>query len=368
MANFRDQTMNTTNGGRARPYNAPPEDYVQDFDFFNSPRDTIGQYSASPRSRMAAPSNPYAHMTPLAPQAQAQLTQPQFTQPQFMQPQFMQPQFTQSRFAPPQPTPPPPPTTGPQWTPHVPTFGFPHSAVSGLSGPSGFAHNLATAFVPSHQTMPMSNNIQLSAQQHIYHEAPVNAYHQGQQSSKRVKKNVAPPPRPNKTPQPPQQQEAPPSLPYGLDKIWAENRRMSAEAKRIEAEKKEQEAEREAQNQPAQMARPVVRAAPSPAKPAKSTRQTNPESQGAIHVGTTNQQQSIVDVYAVKKQRGQTIEFKAAPCGSTLDQIHEGDVIRFEKIRLNVYFENMNKSQVGIWVIQLLTTVPGRNDEIIRWS
>ncbi|KAI1207611.1 uncharacterized protein F4807DRAFT_462420 [Annulohypoxylon truncatum] len=88
----------------------------------------------------------------------------------------------------------------------------------------------------------------------------------------------------------------------------------------------------------------------------------------AVNIGTINQDHRVVDVYAMKRQYGQNIEFRLAPCGSTLAEIRAGGIVRFEKIELNNYFKDLSKTHVTILVKQLLAIVPGQNDDLLRWS
>lgn len=227
-----------------------------------------------------------------------------------------------------------------------------------------------------------------------------------------------------------QHEEVVPNLPYNLGYIWLENRRMSAEKKEREAKKIEEEGERMAPSQPlvlspellpeeptidpkelminttqttqsihatrhnqladsgeppqttqtsqvpevAQTTQPThttqtVSIIQSPLPLTQAARYTHhlPHNHTAVHVGTTQRNRKVCDVYAIRRQR-QHIEFRAAPCGSTLDEIHAGPHVRFDKIELNPYFSDMPKEQISLWVNHLPEIVPGRNDEVMRWS
>ncbi|KAI1455173.1 hypothetical protein F4805DRAFT_290926 [Annulohypoxylon moriforme] len=212
-----------------------------------------------------------------------------------------------------------------------------------------------------------------------------------------------------------------PDLPYNMGYIWAECRRMSADEKKRNAKKAKEEAARKAQEQttvisvspelpqeqpthinPALLVKDVQPTAqpaqptpiPQPVQPTQLTRLTQPTqpaqptqptqapqpmqaapypqatsyNQIAIHIGTISHDRYVFDVFATKKQHGQSIEFRLAPCGATLAEIRRGPVTRFEKIDRNPYFKNLGRDETIIWVKHILSMVPGRNDELIRWS
>ncbi|KAI1085935.1 hypothetical protein F5B19DRAFT_502783 [Rostrohypoxylon terebratum] len=224
-----------------------------------------------------------------------------------------------------------------------------------------------------------------------------------------------------------QEEEVVPDLPYNLGHIWLENRRMSAKREMREAKELAEKAERTTPSQPstdqsttvpteptantlqttestqdthltqsdpsteyiepwkltltrpaqvtevAQVTQPTPTTQPSPfiqgpLPLTQAPRYTHnlPNSQAAVHVGTVQKDRTIHDVYAIRKQR-QHVEFRAAPCGSTLDEIHAGPHVRFDKIDLSPYFNNMTKDQISLWVNYLPDIVPGRNDELMRW-
>ncbi|XDG05150.1 hypothetical protein ABKA04_004765 [Annulohypoxylon sp. FPYF3050] len=229
-----------------------------------------------------------------------------------------------------------------------------------------------------------------------------------------------------------QHEEVVPNLPYNLGYIWLENRRMSAEKKEREAKIGEeaermapsqplvlspellpeeptidpkelmidttkttqnaQDIQATQQNQLADSGEPpqttqtaqapevaqitqpthttqTVSIIQSPMPLTQAARYTHhlPYNQAAVHVGTTQRNRKVCDVYAIRRQR-QHIEFRAASCGSTLDEIHAGPHVRFDKIELNPYFSDMPKEQISLWVNHLPEVVPGRNDEVMRWS
>ncbi|KAI1136456.1 hypothetical protein F5Y05DRAFT_420190 [Hypoxylon sp. FL0543] len=161
-----------------------------------------------------------------------------------------------------------------------------------------------------------------------------------------------------------------PPLPYGLDLIEAENRRMSAEAKRAEREEAEREAE--IKRMEAELKEDFRWPGDTSAFPAQVTEDLDvPNSKlraKAIHVGNPLGGKSpFIGVYAIKRRLNPTIEFRMARDGSALEDIDRSPLIEFRNIRLNEYFQNMSESQVELWVRHLLATVPGTNNTVMRW-
>ncbi|KAI1101601.1 hypothetical protein F4804DRAFT_354324 [Jackrogersella minutella] len=153
---------------------------------------------------------------------------------------------------------------------------------------------------------------------------------------------------PNKAPQAPLPTEASSSLPYGLDQIEAENRKMSTEADRVEIENREK-LEKERQR----LASRVDWPGDTSAYTAEAMRNLKlPLSEfraQAIHVGTPkNREPDAIGVYAIYKGRGQDIEFREAHDGLFMSAVRRGPVVRFEQIRLNHYFRDTEQKKVEL--------------------
>ncbi|OTA96598.1 hypothetical protein M434DRAFT_8793 [Hypoxylon sp. CO27-5] len=163
----------------------------------------------------------------------------------------------------------------------------------------------------------------------------------------------------------------PPPLPYNLDQIYAENRRMSAEAKRIKGEKIRQVVE--SKRIEAEMKASFRWPGDTSSYPAQATEDmgvSNSELRAkAIHVGTPVTENSpFVGVYAVRRPFNPKTEFRVARDTSSPEEIGRGPLVEFRNIRLNQYFQNMNEGQVELWIRHLLATVPGRNNTVMKWT
>ncbi|OTA66071.1 hypothetical protein K449DRAFT_431540 [Hypoxylon sp. EC38] len=163
----------------------------------------------------------------------------------------------------------------------------------------------------------------------------------------------------------------PAPLPYNLDEIYAENRRMSAEAKRAEAVKIGQEAE--SKRIEAEMKANSRWPGDTSSYPAQATEDIavpNSELRAkAIHIGTPATESSpFVGVYAVRHPFNPNTEFRVARDSSSPEEIGRGSLVEFQNIRLNEYFHNMSESQVELWTRHLLASVPGKNNTVMKWT
>ncbi|KAI0114631.1 hypothetical protein F4776DRAFT_666777 [Hypoxylon sp. NC0597] len=163
----------------------------------------------------------------------------------------------------------------------------------------------------------------------------------------------------------------PAPLPYGLDQIYAENRRISAEAKRAEDEKTRQAAEsRRIEAEIKAASRWPGDTSSYPAQATEDIAVPNSELRAkAIHVGTPVTENSpLIGVYAIRPPFSPKIEFRMAQDSSPPEEIFRGHLVEFQNIRLNQYFQNMNESQAELWIRHLLASVPGKNNTLMKWT
>ncbi|KAI1412842.1 hypothetical protein F5Y13DRAFT_190049 [Hypoxylon sp. FL1857] len=163
----------------------------------------------------------------------------------------------------------------------------------------------------------------------------------------------------------------PPPLPYSLEQVYTENRRMSAEAKRAEDEKARKIAQ--AKHIEAEMKanyRWPGDTSTYPAQVMEDFAVPNSELRAkAIHVGTPISENSpFIGVYAVRRMFSQKAEFRMAQDSSSPEEISQGNLVEFKNIRLNQYFQNMSESQIELWARHLLATVPGTNNTLMKWT
>ncbi|KAI0165254.1 hypothetical protein GGR52DRAFT_575345 [Hypoxylon sp. FL1284] len=69
-----------------------------------------------------------------------------------------------------------------------------------------------------------------------------------------------------------------------------------------------------------------------------------------------------------QRQHSAAVEFRIAPDGAAPAAIRAGPRVPFARVRLNAYFRGMTEPQAELWIRQLLTTVPGKNDCVLKWD
>lgn len=176
-----------------------------------------------------------------------------------------------------------------------------------------------------------------------------------------------------------------PRLPDGLDSIYEECRRLSREEQeRVaaeEAEKEQEKAEQERLAAEREANRFDWSEGDMTAYPAECVEEVElPRSEyraRAIHIGTPLRSgfsdyggslRGRLSVYAVRRSHSGVVEFRVAPDGSSPARIRKGPPTAYKHVRLNALFHGMPEAQAERWVRQLLATVPGQNDTIMKWT
>ncbi|KAI2631447.1 hypothetical protein GGS26DRAFT_95484 [Hypomontagnella submonticulosa] len=175
------------------------------------------------------------------------------------------------------------------------------------------------------------------------------------------------PPKPVEPVEPVQPVPTTVPLPFGLDQLQAATQRLDAEAKqREELEKKLADTAANSQRQD------FLWPGDTSAYPAEVFADVDfPESEfraRTIHMGNPkNDARPATGVYAVQKTLGGRIEYRIARDGCPVDWVDKAPEVQYGEISLNVFFAGMRQAQAEIWIRQMLATVPGRDDTLVKW-